>query len=80
MPIDPTKAAALAEFKKQLHTPPRKPLPPLPHGKTGDPKLDIVMQRIADLEKYVLDCREHLEFVSVKHTDSLMELMRALMA
>ena len=68
MPTDLAKAAALAQLKKRLHTPPNKPLPALPPGKTGDPKLDMVMQRIADLEKYVLDCREHLEFVSVMHT------------
>jgi hypothetical protein len=75
MPTDLTKAAALAELKKQLHTPPRKPLPALPHGKTGDPKLDMVMQRIADLEKTVRDCREELEFQAVVHTDRILEAM-----
>jgi hypothetical protein len=79
MPTDLTKAAALAELKKQLHTPPRKPLPALPHGKTGDPKLDMVMQRIADLEKTVRDCREELEFISVVHTDRILEAMMLLL-
>ena len=79
MPTDLTKAAALAELKKQLHTPPRKPLPALPHGKTGDPKLDMVMQRIADLEKTVRDCREELEFTSVVHTDRILEAMMLLL-
>ena len=78
MPTDLIKAAALAELKKQLHTPPRKPLPALPHGKTGDSKLDMVMQRIADLEKAIRDCREHLEFVSVVHTDMIMEAISLL--
>ena len=53
MPTDLAKAAALAQLKKQLHTPPSKPLPALPLGKTGDPKLDMVMQRIANLEQAV---------------------------
>jgi hypothetical protein len=75
MPTDLAKAAALAQLKKQLHTPPSKPLPALPLGKTGDPKLDMVMQRIADLEKAVRDCREHLEFISVVHTDKIIEAM-----
>jgi hypothetical protein len=79
MPTDLIKAAALAELKKQLHTPPRKPLPALPHGKTGDPKLDMVMQRIADLEKTVRDCREELEFISVVHTDRILEAMMLLL-
>jgi hypothetical protein len=79
MPTDLTKAAALAELKKQLHTPPRKPLPALPHGKTGDPKLDMVMQRIADLEKMVRDCREELEFQAVVHTDRILEAMMLLL-
>jgi|HubBroStandDraft_6_1064221.scaffolds.fasta_scaffold654890_1 hypothetical protein len=79
MPTDLTKAAALAELKKQLHTPPRKPLPALPHGKTGDPKLDMVMQRIADLEKTVRDCREELEFQAVVHTDRILEAMMLLL-
>ena len=79
MPTDLTSAAALAELKKQLHTPPRKSLPALPHGKTGDPKLDMVMQRIADLEKTVRDCREELEFQAVVHTDRILEAMMLLL-
>jgi hypothetical protein len=75
MPTDLAKAAALAQLKKQLHTPPSKPLPALPLGKTGDPKLDMVMQRIANLEQAVLESREHLEYVSVVHTDKIIEAM-----
>ena len=33
------------------------------------------MQRIANLEKAVLECREHLEFISVVHTDKIIEAM-----
>jgi len=79
MPTDFAKAAALAELKKQLHTPPRKPLPALPVGKTGDPKLDMVMQRIADLEKTVRDNREALEYVAVVHTERVIEAMMLLL-
>ena len=61
MPTDLAKAAALAQLKKQLHTPPSKPLPALPPGKTGDPKLDMVMQRIADLEQAVLGCVDEFD-------------------
>jgi hypothetical protein len=79
MPIDLRKTAALAALKQHLHTPPNKPLPALPLGKTGDPKLDMVMQRIADLEKTVRDCREELEFISVVHTDRILEAMMLLL-
>jgi hypothetical protein len=38
-----------------------------------------VMQRIADLEKTVRDCREELEFISVVHTDRILEAMMLLL-
>ncbi len=79
MPTDLTKAAALAEFKKHLHRPPSKPLPALPLGKTGDPKLDIVMQRIAELEKTVRACRDDLEYLAVRNCDLMLEAIGLLL-
>ncbi|HEY1782318.1 MAG TPA: hypothetical protein VGG79_18155 [Roseiarcus sp.] len=79
MPTDLTKAAALAELKKRVHTPPIKPLPALPPGKTGDPKLDTVMQRIADLEKMVRACREELENQAAMNTERMLEAIGLLL-